>query len=87
MYRDLCRQYWWSGMKRDVDSFVARYLTCQQVKAEYKRPARLFQTFPIVEWKWEHVTMDFVSVLPRTPQSNDCIWVFVDRLTKSAISY
>ena len=44
----------------------------------------LLQPLPIVEWKWDHVTMDFVTGLPRTPQSKDSVWVIVDRLTKSA---
>ncbi|GKE07363.1 putative reverse transcriptase domain-containing protein, partial [Tanacetum coccineum] len=35
-------------------------------------------------WKWERITMDFVSGLPRTPSGYDTIWVIVDRLTKSA---
>nr|GEZ40760.1 putative reverse transcriptase domain-containing protein [Tanacetum cinerariifolium] len=38
----------------------------------------------IPEWKWENVTMDFVTGLPRTPSGYDSIWVIVDRLTKSA---
>ena len=37
MYQDLCRQYYWSGMKRHVGDFVRRCLTCQQVKAEHQR--------------------------------------------------
>nr|GEU41467.1 putative reverse transcriptase domain-containing protein [Tanacetum cinerariifolium] len=35
-------------------------------------------------WKWEKITMDFVSGLPRTPCGYDSIWVIVDHLTKSA---
>ena len=35
MYQDLCRQYYWSGMKRHVRDFVRRCLTCQQVKVEH----------------------------------------------------
>ncbi|GKC93489.1 putative reverse transcriptase domain-containing protein [Tanacetum coccineum] len=35
-------------------------------------------------WKWERITMDFVSGLPRTPSGYDTIWVIVHRLTKSA---
>ena len=85
MYHDLYCQYWWSGMKRDVVSFVARSLTCQQVKAEHSRLARLLQPLPIAEWKWEHVTMDLVSGLPRSPRGHDTIWVIVNRLTKSAL--
>ena len=41
MYHDLCRQYYWSVMKKHVGDFVHRCLTCQQVKAEYQRPAGL----------------------------------------------
>ncbi|KAD4584207.1 hypothetical protein E3N88_21808 [Mikania micrantha] len=35
-------------------------------------------------WKWEQISMDFVTKLPRTPSGCDTIWVIVDRLTKSA---
>ncbi|GJY33906.1 putative reverse transcriptase domain-containing protein [Tanacetum coccineum] len=37
------------------------------------------------EWKWDNITMDFVTKLPKTSQGYDTIWVIVDRLTKSAI--
>ncbi|GJR36430.1 putative reverse transcriptase domain-containing protein [Tanacetum coccineum] len=39
----------------------------------------------IPEWKWDNITMDFVTKLPKTSQGYDTIWVIVDRLTKSAI--
>ncbi|KAL0285593.1 UNVERIFIED_CONTAM: Transposon Ty3-I Gag-Pol polyprotein, partial [Sesamum radiatum] len=39
MYRDLKLYYWWPTMKKDVAEFVARCLTCQQVKAECRAPA------------------------------------------------
>ncbi|GJV89769.1 putative reverse transcriptase domain-containing protein [Tanacetum coccineum] len=48
------------------------------------KPSGLLQQPEIPEWKWEKVTMDFVSGLPRTPSGYDSIWVIVDRLTKSA---
>lgn len=59
-------------------------LTCQQVKLEHQRPAGLLQPLPVSEWKWDHITMDFVLGLPRYLQSFDAIWVIVVRLTKSA---
>ena len=82
MYRDLRRQYYWSGMKRHIGDFVRRCLTCQQVKAEHHRPAGLLQPLEVAEWKWEHVTMDFVTHLPWTSWRHDAVWVIVDRLTK-----
>ena len=84
MYRNLKDNYWWSEMKKYIAEFVARCLVCQQVKAEHQHPAGLLQALPILEWKWEHITMDFVVGLPRTQQGHDAIWVIVDRLTKSA---
>ncbi|KAL5564584.1 hypothetical protein UlMin_027748 [Ulmus minor] len=84
MYQDLRRQYWWRGMKRDVAQFIAKCMTCQQVKAEHQRPGGQLQSLPIPEWKWDHITMDFVTDLPKMPSGYDAIWVVVDRLTKSA---
>ena len=37
-----------------------------------------------LEWKWESITIDFVTTLPRTQSGNKVVWVIVDRLTKSA---
>ena len=84
MYHDLRRQYYWSEMKRHVGDFIRQCLTCQQVKAEHQKPAGILQPLEIAEWKWEHITMDFVTHFPRTSRKHDAIWVIVDRLTKSA---
>ena len=51
---------------------------------EHQRLAGFLQPLPILEWKWEDITMDFVMGLPRTPTGKDAIWVIVDRLTRSA---
>ena len=71
-------------MKREIAQFVAQCLMCQQVKAKHQRPAGLLQPLDIPVWKWEHITMDFVTGLPKTPSKNDAAWVIVDRLMKSA---
>ena len=63
---------------------VAKCLICQQVKPERQRPGGLLKPLPVPEWKWEHITMDFLFGLPRTPSGYDGIWVIVDRLTKTA---
>ncbi|KAJ9561205.1 hypothetical protein OSB04_006365 [Centaurea solstitialis] len=84
MYRDLRTDYWWPGMKRDVARYVEKCLTCLRVKAEHQRPHGKLQPLDIPVWKWEHITMDLITKLPRTSRSYDAIWVVVDRLTKSA---
>ncbi|GKB13740.1 putative reverse transcriptase domain-containing protein [Tanacetum coccineum] len=44
----------------------------------------LFVQPEIPMWKWERITMDFITKLPKTSNGHDTIWVIVDRLTKSA---
>ncbi|KAL0533119.1 hypothetical protein IC582_030334 [Cucumis melo] len=84
MYQDLKRVYWWRDMKREVAEFVSKCLVCQQVKTPRQRPAGLLQPLSVPEWKWENVSMDFITGLPRTLRGFIVIWVVVDRLTKSA---
>ncbi|KAI3698179.1 hypothetical protein L6452_31291 [Arctium lappa] len=84
MCRDLKLHYWWPIMKLDVAHYVKRCVTCLQVKAEHQRPYGSLQSLEILEWKWEHITMDFMTKLPKTLRGHDTIWVIVDRLTKSA---
>ncbi|GJT47207.1 putative reverse transcriptase domain-containing protein [Tanacetum coccineum] len=83
MYQDLKLLYWWSNMKANIATYVSKCLTCAKVKAEHQKPFGLLQQPEILVWKWERITMDFVSRLPRTPSGYDTIWVIVDRLTKS----
>ncbi|GJS81309.1 putative reverse transcriptase domain-containing protein [Tanacetum coccineum] len=84
MYYDLRDMYWWLGMKRDIATYVSECLTYAKVKAEHQRTSGLLQQPEIPEWKWENITKDFITKLPRTRSGHDAIWVVVDRLTKSA---
>nr|GEW37407.1 hypothetical protein [Tanacetum cinerariifolium] len=84
MYNDLKKLYWWPNMKADIATYVSKCLTCAKVKAEHQKPSGLLQPSKIPVWKWERITMDFITKLTRTPSGYDSIWVIVDRLTKSA---
>ncbi|GJV55666.1 putative reverse transcriptase domain-containing protein [Tanacetum coccineum] len=84
MYQDLKKLYWWPNMKAEIATYVSKCLTCAKVKIEYQKPSGLLVQPEIPKWKWENITMDFVTKLPRTAAGQDTIWVIVDRLTKSA---
>ncbi|GJV06560.1 putative reverse transcriptase domain-containing protein [Tanacetum coccineum] len=71
-------------MKADIATYVSKCLTCARVKAEHQRPSGLLVQPEIPEWKWDNITMDFITKLPKSSQGFDTIWVIVDRLTKSA---
>jgi hypothetical protein len=47
------------------------------------KPAGLLQPLLVPDWKWDDISMDFITGLPTTEKGHDSIWVIVDRLTKS----
>jgi hypothetical protein len=76
-------ELFWPGMKKDVADYIARCMECQKVKVEHRHLAGLLQPLPIPEKKWEVITMDFITGLPRTNKKHDSIMVVVDKLTKA----
>jgi hypothetical protein len=82
-YRQIRERFSWKGLKDDVLKHIRECTTCQQNKSEQTHPAGLLQPLPIPEQKWESISMDFITGLPRV-QGKDCIFVVVDRLTKFA---
>jgi hypothetical protein len=84
MYHDLRQQFWWTRMKRETARYVSECDTCWKVKADYMKPGGLLQPLSILDWKWDDISMDFIVGLPLTAHKCNLIWVFVDRLTKSA---
>lgn len=84
IYRDLKASYCWLGMKREIEKYMSECVTCAQVKADHQQPYGELQQPEIPKWKWDKITMDFVTKLPNTSQGNDMIWVIMNRLTKSA---
>nr|GEW24689.1 putative reverse transcriptase domain-containing protein [Tanacetum cinerariifolium]GEY95245.1 putative reverse transcriptase domain-containing protein [Tanacetum cinerariifolium] len=83
-YHDMKKLYWWPNMKSNIATYVSKCLTCARVKAEHQRSSGLLVQPAIPEWKWDNITMDFITKLPKSPQGFDTIWVIVDQLTKSA---
>ncbi|GJS24939.1 putative reverse transcriptase domain-containing protein [Tanacetum coccineum] len=73
MYHDLRDMYWWPRMKRDIAIYVSKCLTCAKVKAEHQRPSGLLQQPEILEWKWDKITMDLITKLPRSRSGHDAI--------------
>ncbi|GJR68964.1 putative reverse transcriptase domain-containing protein [Tanacetum coccineum] len=73
----------WNRVRMELYASMAR--VGSHVKAEHQRPSGLLVQPKIPEWKWDNITMDFVTKLPKSSQGYDTIWVIVDRLTKSAI--
>ncbi|GJY52986.1 putative reverse transcriptase domain-containing protein [Tanacetum coccineum] len=71
--------------RADIATYVSKCLTCAKVKAEHQRPSGLLVQPEIPQWKWDNITIYFITKLPKSSQCYDTIWVIVDRLTKSTI--
>ncbi|GJW12283.1 putative reverse transcriptase domain-containing protein [Tanacetum coccineum] len=61
MYQDLKKLYWWPNMKEIIAEYVGKCLTRSKVKAECQKPSSLLIQPEIPTWKWERITMDFVT--------------------------
>jgi hypothetical protein len=85
-YRQIKKRFSWKGLKQDVMRHISECVTCQQNKSEHTLPTGLLQPLPIPKKKWESISMDFITGLPKV-QGKDCIYVVVDRLTKCSHFY
>jgi hypothetical protein len=75
------REFFWDGLKTDVQRFMAECLLCQQNNVETINTAGILQPLTIPSWCWEKVSMDFITGLPKS-EGKSVIMVIVDRITK-----
>ncbi|XP_021625015.1 uncharacterized protein LOC110624208 [Manihot esculenta] len=52
-------------------------------KSRTSSSIRVIAAYRYTRWKWDRITMDFVTGLPLSLRKKDAIWVIVDKLTKS----
>lgn len=78
----LARNYYWPGMKQEVQAYIRTCPCCQVNKGRNRKPGGLLQPLPVPEKRWECVTMDFITNLPKTTAGYDAILTCVDKLTK-----
>ena len=74
--QDLRQRFWWTGMKREIAQYIASCDVCRRVKAEHQLPAGTLQPLAIPEWKWDKISMDFITGFPRTKRGNNANTVF-----------
>ena len=79
----LHKDYFWPNMKNELEEYIARCFECQQVKTEHQHPAGLLQPLPIPSWKWEIISIDFITGLPKNKNQNDSIMVVFEKLKGS----
>ncbi|XP_016191799.1 uncharacterized protein LOC107632644 [Arachis ipaensis] len=79
----LSEHFYWPHMRKDVEKFCAKCITCKQAKSK-SLPHGLYTPLPVPMHPWVDISMDFVLGLPRTGRGRDSIFVVVDRFSKMA---
>jgi hypothetical protein len=69
-------------MQKEVVNCIAICLEFQKVNTRHRHPTCFLHPFSILEWKWEVVTIDFISKFLKIVKQQDSIMVVVDELTK-----
>ena len=82
-YQRAKKDFFWDGLKSDIQKFVAECLVFQQNKVETIKTPGLLQPLSIPSQCWEEVSMYFITGLPNF-EGKSVIMVVVDRLTKYA---
>ncbi|KAL4291903.1 hypothetical protein GQ457_14G015330 [Hibiscus cannabinus] len=81
MLQTLKEHLFWPKMRRDVERFCERCVTCKKAKSKVS-PQGMYLPLPIPDFPWTDISMDFVLGLPRTKTGRDSIFVVVDRFSK-----
>lgn len=82
-YNRIKKLFYWPGMKKDVQKYVASCEVCQQAKPEHcKSPGKL-QPLPVPLQAWTTISLDFIEGLPKS-EGYDTILVVVDKFSKFA---
>src|SRR5690606_3438320 len=75
-YDAIRRVYYWPRIAKDTKKYIESCENCQRNKPSNQKPAGLLQPLEIPDQKWSHVSMDFITHLPKTIKGYDAITVF-----------
>ena len=78
------RDVFWPKLKAKIVMFIMKCQEFHPVKAGHQHPLGLLQLLSILEWKWEVISMDFITGIPKSKKQNDSIFVVVEKFSKVA---
>lgn len=81
-YMMLSRNYYWKNMLKQIRKYVGGCTVCISSKRGVKKMPGMLQPLEVPKGRWQSVSMDFVSGIPKSRLGKDNIMVVVDRLTK-----
>ncbi|KAL8113758.1 hypothetical protein AgCh_020885 [Apium graveolens] len=79
----IASDFYWSGMKKNIQDFIRCCAICQKNKSEHLQPAGLLQPLQVPLQVWADISMDFIDALPPS-FGKYVLLVVVDRFSKYA---
>jgi len=73
--------YWWPGIKKDINKYVQGCFKCQQNKVQHMKKAGELHFLTTPESPWKEISINIIGPLPKSNEK-DVIVVIVDRFTK-----
>ena len=75
--------YWWPGMKKDIQKYIGSCNTCQTTKPDRQAKAAPLHPNEIPKGPWQIISIDMMGPLPESKGFNT-ILVVVDRFMKKS---
>jgi len=75
------RNYWWSGVTKEVKRYVKGCDQCQRMKNRAEMPAGKLRPNQVPERLWQHISVDFIMKL-LVSKGHDSILVVCNRFSK-----
>jgi hypothetical protein len=73
-YHRVKKEFFWDGLKSDIQKFVAECLVCQQNKVETIKTPGLLQPLSIPSQRWEEVQWILSQVYPSLRERVSSWW-------------
>jgi hypothetical protein len=83
MVTTLRKIFYCLNMKGGTKKYLAKCQYCQHLKAKHQLPAGLLHPLPVLEWKWQTISLESITSFPRTQEQNDSIMLAINKLSKS----
>jgi hypothetical protein len=80
----LQQHFYWLKLQHDINKYIKSCTTYSISKLTIKKQG-MYTPLPTPDKLWESISMDYMSGLPSTKWGNDCVFVVVDRFSKTMI--
>lgn len=80
-FKKIAKRYYWSGMRKYIESYIKTCLKCQRYKPSNQKPAGLLQTTAMNQ-RFEAIAFDLFGPLPQSDDGKTWVLIVEDIATR-----